>query len=272
LRQRLPLLLERKPFQEMRWEELWDLGLRIRSLFLNTPLPDGLAAEIIAAFPSHLQNASVTVRSSAPAEDSTASSFAGLHDSFVNVHGLPALLDSVRLVWASLWSDRALLYRQELGLDPASSVMAVIVQEMIPGDCSGVAFSQCPGREELAAIEAVWGLNQGLVDGDVEPDRLLLEPGTGIIREQYHPQRLHACRPVGNGVALMPLSTDEQAASPLTEAIATRVLALLRHAENLFGAPQDMEWTLSQGTLFVLQSRPITTSSHARERASGRGI
>jgi pyruvate,water dikinase len=265
LRQRLPLLLERKSFQEMRWEELWDLGLRIRNLFLNTPLPDGLAAEIVADLPSYLIGNPVTVRSSTPAEDSVSSSFAGLHDSFINVHGLPALLDSVRLVWASLWSDRALLYRQELALDPACSVMAVIVQELILGDCSGVAFSRCPGQEELVAIEAVWGLNQGLVDGDVEPDRLLIEPITGIIRERYHPERIHACRPIGNGVALMPLSTAEQATSPLTEATATQVLALLRQAENLFGTPQDLEWTLSQGTLFILQSRPITTSFHTTE-------
>ncbi len=261
LRQRLPLLLERKPFQEMRWEELWDLGLRIRNLFLNTPLPEGLAAEIIAALPPRLTRAPLTVRSSAPAEDSAAASFAGLHDSFVNVRGMPALLDSIRLVWASLWSDRALLYRQELGLDPAGSAMAVILQELIVGDCSGVAFSRCPGREELAVIEAVWGLYQGLVDGDVEPDRLLVEPDTGRIIEHYIPVRLHACRPTGNGVALVPLSTTEQATSPLTEATATRVLALLRQAETLFAAPQDMEWTLSQGTLYVLQSRPITTSA-----------
>jgi len=267
LRQRLPLLLERKPFQEMRWEELWDLGLRIRSLFLNTPLPEKLTAEISAALSSHLINNPLTIRSSAPAEDSTTSSFAGLHDSFVNVHGLPALLDSVCLVWASLWSDRALLYRQELGLDPACSAMAVIVQELISGDCSGVAFSRCPGREEFVVIEAVWGLNQGLVDGDVEPDRLLLEPITGIIREQYHPERRHACRPIGNGVGLLPLSATQQATSPLTEATATQLLALLHQAENLFGSPQDMEWTLSQGTLFVLQSRPITTSSHTTEES-----
>ncbi len=265
LRQRLPLLLERKPFQEMRWEELWDLGLRIRSLFLNTPLPEKLTAEITACLPSRLTCAPVTVRSSAPAEDSVTASFAGLHDSFVNVLGLPAILDRLRLVWASLWSDRALLYRQELGLDPAGSTMAVIVQELVLGDCSGVAFSRCPGREELAAVEAVWGLNQGLVDGDVEPDRLLLEPGTGRIIERHAPVRLHACRPASNGVALVPLSTEEQESTPLSEATATRVLTLLRQTETLFGAPQDLEWTCSQGTFFALQSRPITTSTITNE-------
>jgi phosphoenolpyruvate synthase/pyruvate phosphate dikinase len=127
LRQRLPLLLERKPFLEMRWEELWDLGLRVRSLFLNTPLPARLAADLSVVLTEHFAELPVTVRSSAPVEDSASASFARLHDSFVNVRGLAAILDHLRLVWASLWSDRALLYRQELGLDPATSAMAVVV-------------------------------------------------------------------------------------------------------------------------------------------------
>jgi pyruvate,water dikinase len=192
-------------------------------------------------------------------EDSATASFAGLHDSFVNVRGLPAILDSLRLVWASLWSDRALLYRQELGLDPAASSMAVIVQELVVGDRSGVAFSRCPGRTGLIAIEAVWGLNQGLVDGDVEPDRLLLDQSDGRIVERYSPQRLQACRALVDGVALQPLPAIEREQSPLSDEVAGLILSLLRRAEEQFGAPQDLEWTLRGRELFALQSRPITT-------------
>lgn len=259
LRQRLPLLLERKPFSEMRWEELWDLGLRVRSLFLNTPLPAPLADELTGLLAPRCTDRPVTVRSSAPAEDSATASFAGLHDSFVNVRGLPAILDRLRLVWASLWSDRALLYRQELGLDPAASSMAVIVQELVIGDRSGVAFSRCPGRPGLIAIEAVWGLNQGLVDGDVEPDRLLLDRTDGRIVERYAPERLQACRAMADGVALQPLPVAEQEQSPLSDEVARLVISLLRQAEQQFGAPQDLEWTTRGGELFALQSRPITT-------------
>jgi len=96
----------------MRWEELWDLGLRVRNLFLVTPLPETLAAELSSVLAGRFTGVPVTVRSSAPAEDSAAASFAGLHDSFVNVLGVPVILDRLRLVWASLWSDRALLYRR----------------------------------------------------------------------------------------------------------------------------------------------------------------
>ncbi len=265
LRQRLPLLLERKPFSEMRWEELWDLGLRVRALFLNTPLPLGLAAELTVVLTPLFDELPVTVRSSAPAEDSASASFAGLHDSFVNVRGLPAILDHLRLVWASLWSDRALLYRQELGLDPETSAMAVVVQELVVGDCSGVAFSRCPGREELAVIETVWGLNQGLVDGDVEPDRLLLEPASGKVIERHSPPRVHACRATDGGVHLAPLPPTEREATPLSDMAAARVLDLLHQAEDLFGVAQDLEWTLRDETLFALQSRPITTSETPKE-------
>lgn len=265
LRQRLPLLLERKLFSDMRWEELWDLGLRVRALFLNTPLPPGLAVKLTAGLSPLFDTLPVTVRSSAPAEDSASASFAGLHDSFVNVCGLVAILDRLRLVWASLWSDRALLYRQELGLDPETSAMAVVVQELVVGDCSGVAFSRCPGREELAVIETVWGLNQGLVDGDVEPDRLLLEPASGKVIERHSPPRMHACRATDSGVHLAPLPPKEQETTPLSDMAATRVLSLLHQAEDLFGAPQDLEWTLRNDTLFALQSRPITTSETPKE-------
>lgn len=259
LRQRLPLLLERKSFNDMRWEELWDLGLRVRSLFLNTPLPSALAADLTGLLAPRYTDLPVTVRSTAPVEDSATASFAGLHDSFVNVRGLPAILDNIRLVWASLWSDRALLYRQELELDPAASSMAVIVQELVVGDCSGVAFSRCPGRPELVAIEAVWGLNQGLVDGDVEPDRLLLNAANCRIVERSTPQRLQACRAMVDGVALQPLPEAEREQSPLSDDNAGLVLSLLRRTEEQFGAPQDLEWTLRGGELFALQSRPITT-------------
>ncbi|WP_305040995.1 PEP/pyruvate-binding domain-containing protein [Geoalkalibacter sp.] len=263
IRERLPLLLERKAFAQMRWEELWDLALKVRHLFLQTPLPqdlsDVLAQSLFARFDDDYP---LSVRSTAPAEDTTNASFAGLHDSFVHVRGLAAILDKVRLVWASLWSDRALLYRQELSLDPATSSMAVLVQELIEGTCSGVAFSRCPGRPHLAAIEAVWGLNQGLVDGDVEPDRILFD-ASGQIVERHAPQREQACRAVPQGVVLQPLPTDQRAASPLSDTDAGRILALLRQAENHFGAAQDVEWTLRDGTLFALQARPITASGTA---------
>ena len=120
--------LGRTAFESMRWEELWDVALRIRSAFLGSPIPAELADLIVEAVDRLGASKPLAVRSSAPGEDSANRSFAGLHESVVGVVGRDAVLDAVRVVWASLWSDAALLYRHELALDPALSRMAVVVQ------------------------------------------------------------------------------------------------------------------------------------------------
>ena len=109
------------------------------------------------------------MRSSAPGEDGRETSFAGLHESIVGVRGRDELLDAVRTVWASLWSDAALLYRKELNLDPLTSQMAVLVQEMRADSPSGVAFGRDPrtGDHDRAIVEAVPGMCADLVDGEV---------------------------------------------------------------------------------------------------------
>jgi phosphoenolpyruvate synthase/pyruvate phosphate dikinase len=180
LRERILLEVNRKNFQEMRWEEMWDASLRIRNMFLKTPTPPGIAQELRSAIKDHFGDKAVVVRSSAPGEDSPHASFAGLHESYVNVRGTEAILEHVRLVWASLWSDAALLYRQELGLDIEKSAMAVLIQEIVNGERSGVAFSKNPNDGSQSVIESVYGLNAGLVDGTVEPDRWLLQQNEGV--------------------------------------------------------------------------------------------
>jgi phosphoenolpyruvate synthase/pyruvate phosphate dikinase len=170
LRERIMMELHRKGFCEMRWEEVWDAALRIRNLFLSHPLPENLHSHLHHALQKHFAYRAVVVRSSSPEEDSARTSFAGPDESLVNVVGADSIIEHVRLVWASLWSDAALLYRQELGLDVHSSAMAVEVQRIIAGDRSGVVFSRNPNDPERAVIECVYGLNQGLVDGTIEPD------------------------------------------------------------------------------------------------------
>ena len=259
LDQRIELLLGRKEFAAMRWEELWDLALRIRSLFLRTPLPRVLQRTLLDALAGQLAGA-VVVRSSAPAEDSASHSFAGLHESFVNVRGAEAVLRSIRLVWASLWSDRALLYRRELGLDVARSAMAVVVQKLVAGDCSGIAFSRDPGGGGGAMIEAVWGLNQGLVDGTVAPDRWQVQGEGGTILTHTAPQQRQALGCGRGGVRAVRLPREKAARPPLDPAGLAQVLGAVLAAEQLFGCPQDMEWTVVSGELYILQSRPITTA------------
>jgi pyruvate,water dikinase len=265
LRDRIELELRRKSFDEMRWEEVWDAALRIRNLFLRTEPPMDLLKGIAAAVTETFGASPVAVRSSAPWEDSAGSSFAGLHESYVNVRCPDAVARHVRLVWASLWSDRALLYRREVGLDTQSSSMAVVIQEMIAGDSSGVVFSQSPTDPACSVIEAVHGLNQGLVDGAVEPDRWVLDRETGTVRSRTEPDRSHAMRPAPDGVRLVSLPAALRRKPPISEREAARVFRLASGAEAHFGTPQDVEWTLAGRRLFTLQSRPITTLQDGRD-------
>lgn len=258
--EKISLELSRKDSAQMRWEEVWDCALRIRNFFLRTPMPPSLTTAVAPLLENRFGNGPVAVRSSAPGEDDAQSSFAGLHESFVNVRGCEDILLHIRLVWASLWSDSALLYRQELGLDVRTSTMAVIVQELIQGERSGVAFSMDPQNESRGIVESVWGLNQGLVDGTVEPDRWFMDRDTGeIIRHEPPSQREKSIRPLSEGIALVPLETTLADTPPLTAKDAAMVFSRTMELERYFGAPQDMEWTFRDQALYLLQARPITT-------------
>jgi len=238
--------LDRKPLDSMRWEELWDAALRIRSAFLRCPIPEDIGAAVRSALARLPGTGPVAVRSSAPGEDTVGCSFAGLHDSVTDVVDAPGVLDALRLVWASLWSDAALLYRRELGLDAARSGMAVLVQRMATADRSGVAFGRDPRHPAAThqVIEAVAGPCAALVDGRIDPDRWILDRTTGAAISWRSGER-----PPG------------AASEPLLEA---DDLWALHHALRAFerdcGWPPDVEWTGRGAGLTILQVRPITTS------------
>ena len=259
LRERIQLELSRKDFADMRWEELWDAALRIRNMFLKADMPADLRRELSEGLEERFGEHPVVVRSSAPGEDSAAVSFAGLHESFVNVKGMPAILEHVRLVWSSLWSDAALLYRRDLGLDVAKSTMAVAVQELVRGDRSGVAFSRSPNDDAHAVVESVYGLNQGLVDGTVEPDRWILEREGGRFVSHAAPAREERMVVGDTGVVLEPLPEWLSDRPPLAPEEVEQVFRYARKLETAFGRPQDVEWTWGKEGLVVLQSRPVTT-------------
>ncbi len=259
LRGRILLELSRKPFEEMRWEELWDISEKIKHMFIRTPFPEEMEKELEEGLTAYFGEKAVAVRSSAPGEDSAKTSFAGVHTSYVNIRGARAILRHLRLVWASLWSDAALLYRKEMGLDILGSAMAVLVQEMIEGRVSGVVFGKNPDNESESVIEAVYGLNRGLVDGTVEPDRWILSRQTGKIKTHIPAERKKAVFAGEEGSELKALPEAIQKNPPLTPAEVLEVFELARRAEKTFGVPQDIEWTFRDSTLQILQARPITT-------------
>ena len=259
LRERISMELHRKTFKKMRWEEIWDCATRIRNMFLTKPIPDDLAQNIRDHLKDRFRDKTVAVRSSAPDEDTAQSSFAGLHESFINVAGTDSILKHIRLVWSSLWSDAALLYRQEIGLNVEKSAMAVVVQETVAGDRSGVAFTRNPTDENQGVIESVYGLNQGLVDGTVEPDRWIMDRSGNTIVSHTPPERKYWIIPDRKGVRLAKLPETLSAHPPLTPQDVDVVFKTALKAEAFFNMPQDVEWTYADGILVLLQSRPITT-------------
>ena len=259
LKTSIALELGRLPMAEMRWEEIWDMALRIRNLFLQAPMPQKLRAPLEKELEQIFSNDPVAVRSSSPQEDLPGASFAGLHDSFINLRGVHEILEHIPLVWASLWSDGALLYRKERGLSPETSTMAVIVQTLVAGERSGIAFSMGPDHPEQAVVESVYGLNQGLVDGTISPDRWTLDRKTRALINHFPAKREHALRSANQGTMLVPLSEDEKKRPPLSSHDLKRVVEMAMDVEKTFGKPQDVEWTIRGSTLFLLQSRPVTT-------------
>ncbi len=237
--------LGRKAFGDLRWEEIWDASLRIRSAFAAAAVPAEIASDIADAMGGFPLETHWAVRSTAPGEDSSQRSFAGLHDSYLGVMGFTPVLDAVRLVWASLWSDAAMLYRLELALDPGRSSMAVLLQPMRNEPVSGVAFGRDPVefRADHALIEAVPGLCAGLVDGEVEPDRWRLKRFTGEVLD-YRPGTRE------NDGPSLPLLEDAHLVS---------LSKTLGNVESLLGWPPDLEWTGRGDKLTLLQARPITS-------------
>lgn len=275
LLERISLELSRKDFGDMRWEELWDASLRIRSMFLNTAMPPPLVNRLKEAIEEVFHDRKVAVRSSVPLEDSTRASYAGLHESYLNVGGIYSILDHIRLVWASLWSDAALLHQKDLGLDVHHSTMAVTIQGLVVGERSGVFFGRNPTDASQAVIEAVYGLSQGLAEGSVEPDRWIIDRTDGRVISHTRAARDTIMVMDSGGISLTRLPDELAEVPPLDNETVQEIAGLGRMAEGLFGTPQDIEWAMEGPHLFVLQARPITAAGGAEqgdERSWYRGL
>jgi len=204
----------------------------------------------------------VAVRSSATAEDLPFASFAGQQDTYLNIVGVEAVLDAVLHCWASLWTDRAVSYRESLGLDQSSVKLAVVVQRMIESSVAGVLFTAHPvtGKRRQAVIDANPGLGEAVVSGATTPDHFVVNTATGEIVER----RLGEKRVIIRGTAEGGTRRSEEG-SGKNEACLTdeqiRALAELgARVEAYYGQPQDTEWAIDpEGVLWLTQSRPITT-------------
>ncbi|TEU22625.1 MAG: hypothetical protein E3J21_00155 [Anaerolineales bacterium] len=242
---------------------------RLRTLIASAELARSARQEIMAAYSQLLEVGSpkgqVAVRSSATAEDLASASFAGQQETYLNVSGAKDLLAAVKSCWTSLWAPRAISYRRRFWADREAVAMAVVVQDMIPCDVAGVAFSANPltGQDRII-IEANWGLGESVVRGEVEADRYVVERTAAGVPSQFsvspgHKARQRIQNPEGGGGTILvdvPLERrDELTLSPgQVRRLAETVLALEKH----FGSPQDVEWGFWKGELYIFQTRPLT--------------
>ncbi len=249
------------------------LAAKLREMVATLPLPDGLAAAISAAWRAVGETHAYAVRSSASAEDLEDASFAGLQDTYLHVRGEAALLGRVRACWASLFTDRAVVYRRHHAIAGGRAAMAVVVQRMIDADAAGVIFSADPttGHRGVAVIEAVWGLGESLVSGRALADVVRVRRVDGAVLERRTAdKRMEVVGVADGGTREQDVPEDRWGVAILGDGEARELCALAGRAEALRGSPQDVEWARAEGRLWLLQSRPITTLFPRPEMNDGR--
>jgi rifampicin phosphotransferase len=249
--------------------DLSDPG-RARQALAGAELPAAVAKAVLAAYPALGADAPVAVRSSATAEDLPWASFAGQQDTYLNVVGADAVLDAVRRCWASLWTERAVSYRETQGIDHQAVHIAVVVQRMVDAQVAGVLFTADPvtGTRNRAVIDASPGLGEAVVSGAVNPDHIVVDSDGVHVMPGDKTVQVRALPGGGTEQVSVPAGAD----ACLTDEQAIALADLGRRVEAHFGAPQDIEWAVdTEGELWLTQARPITTL-HPLPAPSGDGL
>ena len=250
--------------------ELAEAAADAQQLITETPLPASVREEILAAYDTLGESASVAVRSSATAEDLPGASFAGQQDTYLNVTR-EDLLGYVRDCWASLFTQRALYYRQEQGFAHDVVDIAVVVQRMVDAKKSGVMFTSHPSTgESVVTVEAAWGLGEAVVSGAVTPDNYVIERESGDIREETVAEKklMHVRDEETGETVERPVPEDRRGTRVLDDQELAALVALGEEIERYYGQPQDVEWAIDDG-IYLLQSRPITTIEEGTNGAGG---
>jgi pyruvate,water dikinase len=236
--------------------ELTEVSRKINGLFMKGEIPEQLSDAILSRY--HELRGPVAVRSSGVAEDQPGASFAGQHESFLNVDNDKSLLLAIKQCWASLFSSRALSYRAYLEKDEDNMEMAVLIQEMVDAEISGVMFTLNPivSAPEIL-IEAFYGLGESVVSGRVTPERYSVDKLNGRIKTvKLTPNR----RPSKTDATTGRLAANESARRNGQILSAEQVGELSRigtKLENHFGCAQDIEWAIKAKEFYIIQSRPV---------------
>jgi rifampicin phosphotransferase len=241
-------------------EAIRALSADIRRTLEGIAIPEDLAAAITRPLARLDERAAYALRSSATAEDLPTASFAGQHDTYLNVVGPAAILQHASRCWASLFTERAVTYRLRNGFDQRKVHMAVVVQRMVFPQAAGMLFTADPvtSNRKVASVEAGFGLGEALVSGLVNPDVYKVRNGEIVATTVATKQLAIHASPAG-GTHERAIESERQEQPALTDAQVVRLAQLGRRIEEHFGCPQDIEWCLLDDGFQIVQSRPVTT-------------
>ncbi len=236
---------------------------QIRRLIVGTEVPPTIAAEISSGYNKLGADLYVAVRSSGTAEDLDGASFAGLHDTYLDIRGDAAVIDAVKRCWASLWTARAVSYRKTQGFNAFPSI-AVVVQQMVESEVSGVMFTGNPintATDELM-INASWGLGETVVSGIVTPDEYIVgHRNLKVLQKTLGTKRVEIVRDHAKGVGTLHCEVEDARRErfTFTDDQVAELAAIGRKVQAAYEEmPQDIEWGYAKGKFYVLQSRPVT--------------
>lgn len=251
----------------------------IRSLINHSPVPDKLARQIMNAYLSlGSEKTLVAVRSSATAEDLPDASFAGQQDTFLNVSGEANVMEKVRDAWSSLFTPRAIFYRTQKHFDHFKVGIAIPIQRMVQSESSGVMFTINPitNDKSVVVIEGIWGLGELIVQGSVTPDRWeVLKRNWEIVKRQTHTQNIMMTKSVTDHEiqnVLLKVPKTKRSVPKLSDnqVVQLAKIAVKLHQHYFF--PQDSEWAIEKGKIFIVQTRPITTIAEMAGKQAAGGV
>jgi pyruvate, water dikinase len=239
-----------------------------KAMVLKAKMPASIRDDIKKAYRKMSdKDLIVAVRSSATAEDLPDASFAGQQDTFLNIKGDAALLESVQKCWASLYGARAIYYRAKQGFDDHTVNIAVVIQQLVHSEKAGVMFTSHPiTGESRSIIEGSWGLGEAVVSGTVSPDNYVFDQKSEKVVDIFIANKKVEIISAGDhGTKIVEVIGARQDERVLSEAEIAKLAMYGKIAEDHYGIPQDVEWGIVGATIYILQSRPITTIGNKKE-------
>jgi pyruvate,water dikinase len=268
---------------------------KIRELIVNTQIPDDMETEILEAYEilstdneikiaeerssvsrgalDILKNSKeaifVAVRSSATTEDLATASFAGQQETYTNIKGNKQLIEAVKKCFASLYTARAVYYRKQKGFTEGEALLSVTVQKMVNSDKSGVVFTKNPtSNEDEVVVEAVFGLGEGIVSGKIKPDHYVVSKELEIKNKIIADKKTAIVRESSGNEKVVKLTAEKSKQQVLTDFEIKGIADIALKIEKHYGKPQDIEFAVESGVLYIVQSRPITTLGNVSKKSS----